>query len=188
MRANGGPTRWESLSVPRRAKGADATFGCARRALSNALGEREEIRIDDVAKTPLAGLFAPQPVLLAGLSPTRDEHYAMLGSFDVECARTGPSDFGQFVPQRFFASRRCCKRHQAVPRPLRSEDGIPESGDTRPHSLHRAAQLCRAPRPRPRKARPASTPRRHAPRHRYGKLPRPLALERMEGGALSLAV
>ena len=53
----------------------------------NALGEREEIRIDDVAKTPLAGLFAPQPVILAGLSPTRDEHYKRCSAHSTSSAR-----------------------------------------------------------------------------------------------------
>ena len=70
----------------------------------NALGEREEIRIDDVAKTPLAGLFAPQPVLLAGLSPTRDEHYKRCSAHSTLNAREQDRLIsGSLYSQRCFA-------------------------------------------------------------------------------------
>ncbi|MAQ22729.1 MAG: hypothetical protein CMK83_00765 [Pseudomonadales bacterium] len=70
----------------------------------NAMGEREEIRIDDVAKTPLAGLFAPQPVILAGLSPTRDEHYKRCSAtLTLEPREQDRVISGQLYSQRCFA-------------------------------------------------------------------------------------
>ena len=70
--------------------------------VQNALGEREEVRIDDVAETPLAGLFAPQPVLLAGFSPTRDAYYANCARAERDVHEDDRWASGKLYSQRCF--------------------------------------------------------------------------------------
>lgn len=70
--------------------------------VQNALGESEEVRIDDLANTSLAGLFAPQPVILAGFSPTRDDHYKTCTHHERDAHEGDRLASGRLYAQRCF--------------------------------------------------------------------------------------